>query len=77
MMSDDERLAALHRILIDLTDVLMAEHSGKAGNWGYPFTFDALANIKSNLMSLKASPADEVDSVFGEEAIRLIHGPHS
>jgi hypothetical protein len=47
-----EQVAALRRIVIDLVDVLMAEQSGMAGNWGYEPTFKALTNIKSNLLSI-------------------------
>jgi hypothetical protein len=46
-----EEVGELRRILTSLVDVMLTEHCGTPGNWGYPLTSDALRNIKSNLLN--------------------------
>jgi hypothetical protein len=60
-MTDQEQIAELRRIVTSLVDVLLADASGQAGNWGYPHTFAALANIKSNLLSLPTAAIESSD----------------
>jgi hypothetical protein len=51
-MTPQEEISELRRIVTSLVDVLLTEHCGTPGNWGYPLTSVALQNIKSNLMTL-------------------------